>query len=165
MSVLRAVLGGVLAFIPSCSKSPEQYPSSESMTTEELIMSFGDAPVGVSIGPIARSLSGRTVYVGTDQEGAAEAVKADRTKLRFMTAQDNEGNEWAYAYTTQAEFERLIPSATPFIELGVTHFFEIVERDNRFRGIFVNAGSESSYPIPRELFDDVKNALGETDGG
>jgi len=129
------------------------------MTTEEMIRQNANAPVGESIVPIATSLAKHTVFVATESSPSTQSTTVKLDTLRFRTAQDNEGRMWAYAYTTEAELLRTFPQGSPYAELEFRDFFQIIERDGKFAGIFLNSGSDSSYPIPRELFEKVKEIL------
>lgn len=129
------------------------------MTTEKIIRQNANTPLGQSIVPVARSLAKQTLMVATESAPTAEPTTVRLDTLRFRTAQDNQGRMWAYAYTTQAELLRAFPQGTPYAELDFKAFFGIIDRDGRFAGIFLNAGSDASYPIPREVFDDVKEVL------
>lgn len=80
-------------------------------------------------------------------------------KLQFKTALDNQGRLWAYAYTSEAAFLQAFPPGEGFAELSFAGFFAIIDGDSRFAGIVLNGDSDAFYPIPRELFDDVKQAL------
>jgi hypothetical protein len=129
------------------------------MTTEEIIRQIANAPVGQSVVPISAALATRTVFVSTDSAPSTGPTAADPVTLRFRTAQDNQGRTWAYAYTTQAELLRSFPQGSPYVELAFRDFFDHIERDARFAGIFLNSGSDSSYPIPREVFEAVKGIV------
>ena len=157
--VLSAIiLGIVLAGPAACDRSPPK-PATRAMTTEEIIRQNAKVPVGQSIVPITRSLAKRTVFVATESAPSSEPTAAALDKLRFRTAQDNQGRMWAYAYTTQAELLRTFPQGSPYAELDFKQFFGIIERDGRFAGIFLNSGSDASYPIPREVFERVNEVL------
>jgi len=141
----------------ACDRSEPKAPST--MTTEEMIRQNANAPVGESIVPIATSLAKHTVFVATESSPSTQSTTVKLDTLRFRTAQDNEGRMWAYAYTTEAELLRTFPQGSPYAELEFRDFFQIIERDGKFAGIFLNSGSDSSYPIPRELFEKVKEIL------
>jgi hypothetical protein len=51
------------------------------------------------------------------------------------------------------------PQGSPYAELEFKDFFQIIEQNEKFAGIFLNSSSDSSYPIPRELFEKVKEIL------
>lgn len=124
------------------------------MTAEEVLRQYRDAPVGESIGPLTRSLASRTVYVA-----AEEAPSAQSTEMRFKVATDNSGGLWLYAYTSEAEFSKALPQGSMFAAMSFPDVFEIVEADSRFAGIYLNSASDDFYPIPRELFEFVKQEL------
>ena len=129
------------------------------MTAEEIIRQNANVPVGKSIIPIATSLAKQTVFVATESSPSTQPTAVKLDTLRFRTAQDKEGRMWAYAYTTQTELLRTFPQGSPYTELDFKDFLQIIEQDAKFAGIFLNSGSDSSYPIPRELFEDVKKVL------
>lgn len=152
------VAGGVTA----CERSPTQHAATQPavpMTTEQVIRHNANAPVGRSITPIASSLATQTIFVATDDTTTTQPTTVTPERLRFKTAKDNQGRTWAYAYTNQAEFSRAFPQGGGFAELSFNDFFGIVERTPDFAGLYLNAGSDASYPIPRELFGQVKEAL------
>ena len=145
-----------------CDRSAPQGTSQ--MTTEEIIRQHAHTPVVESIVPVATSLAGRSVFVATDSTTGTQPTTMTLDRLRFRTAQDNEGRMWAYAYTTQEELLRSFPQGTPYIELVFKDFFAIIEQDNQFAGIFLNSGSDASYPILRETFHTVKELLQQSAG-
>jgi hypothetical protein len=140
-----------------CDRSTPKAAST--MTTEEIIRQNANAPVGQSIVPTATSLAKRSVFVATENSPSTQTTLVALDKLRFRTAQDNEGRMWAYAYTTQAELLRTFPQGSPYAELEFKNFFQIIERDGKFAGIFLNSGSDASYSISREVFEKVKELL------
>ena len=128
------------------------------MTTEDVIRQHRNSPIGDSIDAVAHSLAKRQVLVGT--EGVAPTEDGKLTdKIRFKTGLDNRGHPWAYVYTSQDEFSKAFPKGGPFAEMSFTDVFTIIERDSQFGGINLNSASDSMYPIPRELFDRVKENL------
>src|SRR4051812_10423986 len=151
--VLISIVGGIVG----CDHSTPKAAST--MTTEEIIRQNANIPVGQSIVPIATSLAKRSVFVATESSPSTQPTTVKLDKLRFRTAQDNQGRMWAYAYTTQAELLRTFPQGSPYAELDFKDFFQIIERDGTFAGIFLTSGSDSSYPIPREVFGQVKEVL------
>ena len=151
------VLISVVSGLVSCDRSAPKAAST--ITTEEIIRQNANVPVGQSIVPITTSLAKRCVFVATQSSPSTQPTMVTLDKLHFRTAQDNQGRMWAYAYTTQAELLRALPQGSPYAELDFKDFFHIIERDGTFAGIFLNSGSESSYPIPREVFEKVKEVL------
>ncbi len=156
-AALALALISIVCGLVGCDRSTPKVAST--MTTEEIIRQNANAPVGESIVPIATSLGKRSVFVATESSPSPQATTVTLDKLRFRAAQDNQGRMWAYAYTTQAELLRTFPQGTPYAELEFKDFFQIIERDGKFAGIFLNSGSDSSYPIPREVFEKVKEIL------
>jgi hypothetical protein len=155
--VVIAAATFVISGLWGCDRSSPQ--ATRTMTTEEIIRQNAKTPVSESIIPIATSLAKHSVFVATQSSPSAQPTTVASNKFQFRTAQDNQGRTWAYAYTTQTELLRTFPQGTPYAELDFRDFFQIIERDGRFAGIFVNSGSEASYPIPRELFGKVKEVL------
>jgi hypothetical protein len=151
------VLISIVSGLVGCDRSTPKAAST--MTTEEIIRQNANAPVGQSIVPIATSLAKRSVFVATETSPSTQPTTLTLDKLRFRTAQDNQGRMWAYAYTTQVELLRTFPQGSPYTELEFKDFFQVIERDRTFAGIFLNSGSDSSYPIPREVFEQVKEIL------
>jgi hypothetical protein len=144
----------------ACDRSPgKPVQPTTAMAIEQVIRQNVNVPVEQSITPIAAALSTRSIFVATDKALTTQPATVLLEKLRFKTALDNQGRLWAYAYTSQPEFSRAFPQGSRFIELGFRDFFGIVERDPRFAGIFLNAGSDASYPIPRTLFETVTKLL------
>ena len=66
---------------------------------------------------------------------------------------------WAYAYTSQSELLRAFPQGTPYVEIAFPAFFDIIKKDGSFAGIFLNSGSDCSYPVVGELFSEVSALL------
>ena len=85
----------------ACDRSAPIAPSK--MSIEEIIRQNANAPVGQSVIPIASSLAKHSVFVATESAPSTQPTTVILDKLRFRTAQDNEGRTWAYAYTNQAE--------------------------------------------------------------
>uniref|UniRef100_Q478D4 SseB protein N-terminal domain-containing protein n=1 Tax=Dechloromonas aromatica (strain RCB) TaxID=159087 RepID=Q478D4_DECAR len=124
----------------------------EQMSIEQVIRQHGKEPVAKSIGPVAAALVSCSLLVATDPG-------APLGKLRLRTALDNQGNVWAYAYTSAAELSKAFPKGASHAELTFPVFFSIIEANPQFRGIYLNSASDSLYPIPRELFQSVKTLL------
>jgi hypothetical protein len=156
-TALAFVLIGTLSGLVGCDRSTPKAAST--MTTEEIIRRNADAPVGQSIVPVATSLAKHSVIVATESSPRTQPTTVTLDKLHFRTDQDNQGRMWAYAYTTQAELSRSFPKGTPYVELKFQDFFQIIQRDGKFAGIFLNSGSDASYPIPHEVFEKVKEIL------
>jgi hypothetical protein len=124
------------------------------MSIEQVIHKYHSSRLGDSIGPVSQALAKQLVLVATDNVATTRS-----TTLRLKTAEDNQGRTWAYAYTSEAEFLKALPPGSAFAELRFPDLFDIVNRDARFAGIFLNSASDISYPIPREVFLEVKQAL------
>lgn len=127
----------------------------EQMSIEQTIRQHGKEPVAKSIGSVASALAGRSLLVATEPN-------APPGKLRLRTALDNQGNVWAYAYTSAAELSKAFPNGASYAELTFPVFFNIIEGSPQFRGIYLNSASDSLYPIPREQFPAVKTHLSES---
>jgi hypothetical protein len=147
----------VIGASAGCDRSEPKRVSA--VTTEEIIRQNKNLPIGESIGPVGRSLAKHSVFVATENSPSTKPTTVTLNKLRFRTAQDNQGRMWAYAYTTQSELLRTFPQGTPYAELAFKDFFGIIERDGKFAGIFLNSGSDASYAMPRELFEKLKEVL------
>jgi hypothetical protein len=145
--------------VGGCDRKPSQ--PTKTMTTEELIRQSANLPIGQSVIPITTSLAKQSVFVATDDTATSQPTTTALQHLRFKTAADKLGRMWVYAYTNQAEFSRAFPQGGPFYELSFADFFGVVERDAQFAGIFLNSGSDASYPIPREVFGKAKEAMGQ----
>lgn len=124
----------------------------EQMQIEQVIRQHGKDPVAKSIRPVASTLVSRSLLVATDPN-------TPPGKLRLRTALDNQGNVWAYAYTSAAELSKAFPTGASYAELTFPVFFGIIEASPQFRGIYLNSASDSLYPIPREVFPVVKTLL------
>src|SRR3954466_12767848 len=147
--LVALTLIGFLGAVGSCDRSAPK--AAKNMTTEAVIRQNLNAPVDQSIVPVTGSLAKRSLFVATESSPSTQPTTVTLDRLRFRTAQDNQGRMWAYAYTTQAELLRAFPQGSPYAELDFKDFFQIIERDPRFAGIFLNSRSDASYPIPREV--------------
>jgi hypothetical protein len=126
-------------------------PDRSKMNFRELVESFGASPIEDSIAPIAEHLAPTTVFVGIDESTSKWRVAADKN-----------GDFWAYFYTDLDEFRSTFPQGGQFAELAFQDAFQIVESDSKFRGIFLNSNSKQFYPIPREMFPNVRQTLDAT---
>jgi len=144
--------------------TPPPAPQTAQMTTEQIIRENYHLPSALSIEPIAISLARQPVFVPVDDATAAQEAGTMPERLRIKTADDIDGSTWAYTYTNRHEFSRAFPAGGGYADLSFESFLEIIERDGKFRGIVLNAGSDTSYHIPRELFEAVKQALPGRDG-
>ncbi|HUE73842.1 MAG TPA: SseB family protein [Pirellulaceae bacterium] len=134
------------------------------MNAEQVIRQHANSPVSDSIEPISKVLAAQTVFVGT--EGVTPTQDGKITgKIRLKTGADNQGRVWVYAYTSRAEFHKAFPQGGAFAEMSFPDLFKIVESEQQFAGIYLNSASDASYPIPRELFDQVRNALADRSDG
>ena len=160
MRPFRRILATALAAFgvsPGCDRSPATLP--DPISTEDVIRQNATAPVGQSIKPITLSLSKHTVFVATESAPSSQPTTVKLDKLRFKTDRDNQGRMWAYAYTSQPELLRAFPQGTPYVEIAFPSFFDIINKDGNFAGIFLNSGSDCSYPIVGELFSVVSALL------
>ncbi len=128
--------------------------STTPMTTEQLLQRYSKTPVGESIAPIAKSLGTEKVMVGIES-----SLSENPGKMQLKVNADRFGRIWAYAYTSESEFLKVLPAGTRFARLGFADLFKIVQQDQRFAGIVLNSGSDTAYFIPRELFADVQKQL------
>ncbi|PQO27128.1 SseB family protein [Blastopirellula marina] len=129
-------------------------------STEEIIRQHHNSPLSDSIDAVVQTLAKRPVFVGT--EGVTPTENGVATgELRLKTAADSQGNLWAYAYTSREEFSQAFPEGGAYAELAFADLFSIIEPNPQFAGIYLNSASDSSYPIPREIFERVKKNLKE----
>jgi type III secretion system (T3SS) SseB-like protein len=148
---MARILSSILAFlgIAGCDSAAPDAP----LSIKDLIESQQDAPLGETINDVSRALACCDVLLPT------EGVHEQGQPLRIKTATDNEGREWAYAYTDEAELLAAFPDGSPFVQLRFPDAFGIVARDSKFGGIFLNRTEKYSYLIPREVFDTVQTEL------
>ena len=152
-----AALALAVAFL-GCSRKDA------SMNTEDIIRQYRNSPVGNSIDVVAKSLAGQSVFVGTESVAPTKDGKLTG-KIRLKTGADNRGRLLAYAYTSREEFSKAFPQGGPFAEMKFADVFTIIERDSQFGGIYLNSASDAMCPIPRELFDRVKQIVRREQGG
>jgi hypothetical protein len=127
--------------VAGCDRRPTAPAASTSV--EEVIRQNIDTPIGQSISRVASSLAGHSVFVATDDVTSTRPSNVTLKRLRFKTAQDNQGRTWAYAYTSQAEFSRAFPKGSAYYELDFGDFFRIIDGNGEFAGIFLNSGSDT----------------------
>lgn len=139
-------------------------PPAAQTTSEQIIREYAKLPNALSIEPVATSLARHTVFVPIDETTTKQGRIVGPETLRIKTSNDIEGRTWAYGYTNREQFSLAFPGGGGFAELSFERFFEIIERDGKFGGIALNAGSEADYYIPRELFETVKQAFPGCDG-
>ena len=144
LSALLAIFG-----VTGCQPSAPYKPAS----IKELIASYQDAPLGESIHEVSRGLAQCNVVLPT------VGIHAEGTPLRIKTATDNEGREWAYAYTDESELLAAFPNGCPYVQLRFGDAFAVVTGDSRFGGIFINHTDQYKYLIPIEVFDVVQSEL------
>ena len=146
-----------LMSLTGCSPTRDPPPGT---TAEDLMRQGHDLPIGQTVGPIARLLADRSVLVKLPDSAIGEPGKdVALEKLQFATARDNQGRTWAYAYTSEAEFLRAFAPGSKFAQLKFPDFFRLIDGDTQFAGIVLNAGSDASCPIPREVYGPVKVGL------
>jgi hypothetical protein len=80
-------------------------------------------------------------------------------KLPLKSSTDKDGRLWAQVYTSEAEFARVFPPGEGYAELRFEDLFRTIDPDVRFAGIMLNGGADAFYPIPRELFGEVRRAI------
>jgi hypothetical protein len=139
--------------------TPPPAPPTAQVTTEQIICEYGHLPIALSIEPIAISLARHRVLVPVDDATTKQAAVAKPKKVLVKTGKDNQGSVWAYAYTNRQEFSRVFPARGGFAEMSFKSFFDMIEPDGQIRGIVLNSGSDTSFYIPRELFETVKQVL------
>jgi hypothetical protein len=122
----------------------------ESLIYDEAVQAGRDTPVERSVEAVARSLARSTVFVATKE-----------TQTQWKTGLDKNGDVWAYFYTSEAELSAASPAGSRFVEMSFKDAFGIVDDNSNSRGIYMNSASEHFYPIPREVFADVRRAIEE----
>lgn len=123
---------------------------------KDVIESYKDASLGKSIKAVSHKLASSKIILPT------EGVYENGKPLRLKVAADNQGREWAYAYTDEPELLAAFPDGCPFVAMQFRDALTIIERDSRFGGMFINHTDKYKYLIPRELFDEVNVALAAT---
>jgi hypothetical protein len=142
--------------LPGCDR--KEGTATAPMSTEQIIRQYRNSPMGDSIGPITKALAAQSVFVGTVDVTPTRDGKIVG-KICLKTGADNEGHIWVYAYTSRTEFSKAFPEGGPFAEMSFPDLFAMVDKDRQFRGIFLDSVSDTSLPIPRELFSHVRRAL------
>ena len=112
-------------------------------------------PLAQSIGPIATALINQTVIVPV-----AGPVPLAPDKIPLRVGADAEGRHWVYAYTSRAFFAAALPAGSHSATVQFAALFETVDADAKLAGIILNPGSASGYPIPRSVFDQVRQVAG-----
>ncbi len=125
---------------------------------KDVIEAYKDAPLGKSINAVSHKLASSEIILLT------EGIYENGKPLRLKVASNNQGREWAYAYTDESELLAAFPNGCSFVAMQFRDAFTIVERDSRFGGIFINHTDKYKYLIPREVFDEVNVALAATSG-
>jgi hypothetical protein len=161
---LRSIILALIAVSAVVGCDRDKRTTITPMRTEQIIHQHRDSPVGESIDPIIKSLATQSLFVGTEGVTPAEDGKTT-SNIRLKTGVDNQGRPWVYAYTSRVEFDRAFPQGGAFAEINFQDLFKIVETDQQFAGLNLNSASDTSYPIPRELFGKVRHALREMSGG
>lgn len=144
--------------------TPPPSPPAAQTTSEQIIREYAKLPIALSIEPVAASLAMRTVFVPIDETTTKPGRIVGPETLRIKTSNDINGCTWAYGYTNREQFSLAFLGGGGFAELSFGSFFDIIERDGKFRGIVLNAGSDAAYHIPREIFELAKQALPGRDG-
>ena len=69
------------------------------------------------------------------------------------------------AVLDQDELAKVVKPGSPYIEMSFSDVFSIVDKDPKFGGIMINSASDSSYVMPRELFDRVRPVMNSATAG
>jgi hypothetical protein len=151
MQSLARIFYSVLAIfgIAGCQPSARDRPAS----IKELIESYGDSALRDSIHQVSRHLAGCYVLLPTEGKHAGGDL------LALKVATDNQGREWAYAYTDESELLAAFPNGGPFVQLRFRDAFAMIAGDRRFGGIFINYTDRYKYLIPIEVFNVVQSEL------
>lgn len=144
--------------------TPPPSPPTVQTTTEQIVREHSHLPVALSVEPVAASLARHTMFVPIDETTIKQGRIVGPETLRIKTSNDIDGRTWAYGYTNCEQFSLAFPAGGGFAELSFESFFDIIERDGKFRGIVLNAGSDAAFHIPRELFELAKQALSDRGG-
>lgn len=126
---------------------------------EQTIKNNANAPIDQSLKLVGAALKQQAILVATDGTAATQQSSGSLNRLRFKSALDNQGRMWAYAYTNKNLFEKTFPPSSEFAEISFRDFFGIIDSNQQFAGIYLNAGSDSSYPIPRQVFSILNETL------
>lgn len=131
-------------------------------TAEQIIISHRNKPLDLSVADVTQALcAGTVIVVSYDRRPPGPGVFDGKTSLTFGGAADKLGRIWAYAYTSRAEFRRAFAGTQAGTEMRFVDLFPLIDREARIAGgIFLNAGSEAEYPMPRDLFPVVRGLLG-----
>jgi len=121
---------------------------SDPLTYDEAVQAGFDTPVEQSVNAVVRSIAKSTVFIATED-----------AQTRWKMGVDNNGDSWAYFYTSESELSAALPAGSRFVEMQFADAFGIVDADTSFRGIYINSASEWFYTLPRELFADARRIL------
>lgn len=125
------------------------------MHIEKIITDNKTIPIGRAIEPVTTALSKHSVF--TPMVGSAPGPNGG--KMSLLVGKDNEGNTWAYAYTSLLELNKAIKQGGTYAEMQFSQLFSILEANQHLRGLYINSASESFFPIPRELFPRMKTIM------
>ena len=137
LSSLLAVLG-IFGCQPSAPKTPA--------SINELIAAHQDSPLGKSIREVSRGLAQCYVWLPT------ESTHEEGKPLRLGISTDNQGRDWAYAYTDESELLAAFPKGTPYFQMRFRDAFAMVAEDPRFGGIFINHPARLRFAQPQPSF-------------
>ena len=126
----------------------------EDAPIKELIESYKDAPIGVSISIISRRLSNAELLLPT------EVQHEQGQPLKIAVSVDNQGRSWLYGYTDEAELLAAFPNGKPYCAMPFRDVFQMAAKDPKFGGMCINHMQQ--YLMPREVFDDVQAELDKT---
>lgn len=125
------------------------------MSVKEVLEKYRESPINESLRPVAESLADTEILVAIQElEGGG---------LAFQVGEDVDANLWLYAFTDEDEFARMFPDGGQFGQFNFRELLHMVDADEHFSGIFLNSRSESSYVIPRELFEPFQAILAPRD--
>lgn len=109
-----------------------------------MIAQYANVPLQESIGPVARELALRPLFV------AVKAATSD--DLELTVAADKQGHLWIYVFTDQEELSRVFTQGSAFAEMSLSDILATIGPNEQFGGIFINSKSEATYLIPRDFF-------------
>lgn len=158
-NIIVAILftGFLLIVLMGCkSKNPED---KQGMTIKETLSKYRDEPIGKSLDPVVRCLAGISVM-----SAIGDSSSPTEGNLKLRVDYDNQGRQWAYIYTDKEEFSGAFPEGNKFVEMTFSDFFEMIESDSSFGGIYINHSREFMYVIPQVIFPEVRKVIGRKVG-
>jgi len=148
--IVMAGLGGGRA---ARAETVDRAPASSEAA--RLIAETSGLSMEESLPQIAPVLMRASVLLPGDSENEDGGTQANRS-VTLLTARDKFGQEWFYAYTDEAELLKVFPEGARYVEMNFRDFLTTAESKPGIGGIFINSGSDDSYPIPKTFFSRLK---------